>query len=108
MWAYTVSHKELLLRSRKDDEGGTRIDVLFKGVEALCLPTKLTNLAIREASDEEAAHGLGGLAAADPTGELRVFLVQSAEGEGRVVALVMFYAEDDGWWHEPSPLWRSG
>ena len=35
LWSYRVSHSQLLLRSVRDAEHTSRIDVLFKGVDAL-------------------------------------------------------------------------
>jgi hypothetical protein len=46
LWSYRVSHSQLLLRSVKDAEHTSRIDVLFKGVDALDLPTRLDGLVI--------------------------------------------------------------
>ncbi len=34
LWAYTVSHGSLLLRSTKTDDEPTRVDVLFRNVKA--------------------------------------------------------------------------
>jgi hypothetical protein len=46
VWAYTVSHSQLLLRTRTAG-GQPRIDVLFKPVEAMKIRTDFDGLVIR-------------------------------------------------------------
>lgn len=46
MWRYSVGHSMLLLRSTKDEQHDTRVDVLFKRVERLDLPTVCQGLTI--------------------------------------------------------------
>ena len=53
MWAYTVGHGQLLLRSPKATDLPTRIDVLFKNVAAVCLPTILDGLIVSEPTEGE-------------------------------------------------------
>jgi hypothetical protein len=43
-WLYTASHSQLLLRSNPPAEGEERIEVLFKGVPWMDLPTRLDGL----------------------------------------------------------------
>ena len=88
MWRYNVSHAQLLLRSTKDDRVATRIDVLFKGVRMVKLPTTMTALEVM------GSHPAGG--------EDRRYTVRFAGGEGYVVAAVAAVVEDDGEYHEPS------
>ncbi|MFD5780522.1 hypothetical protein [Streptomyces sp. NPDC126933] len=54
VWAYSLSHSQLLLRSAPVD-GGPRIDVLFKPVEAIRTGMVYDGLVIRCATDEERA-----------------------------------------------------
>ncbi|MEU8782318.1 hypothetical protein [Streptomyces sp. NPDC048637] len=53
VWQYTVSHRRLLLRSSRE-EYGTRIDILFAGVERLCVKRIYEGLTIRQGTSEEA------------------------------------------------------
>src|SRR4051794_7357175 len=46
IWRYEVGHAQLLLRSVKDDHHASRIDVLFKTVKAIDLPTRFDGLQI--------------------------------------------------------------
>ncbi|MGW5570410.1 hypothetical protein ACWEVD_04345 [Nocardia thailandica] len=56
VWAYTVSHGQLLLRSDVGRNGnGTTIDILFKPVKAMKLQHRYEGLRIRCADEEEAA-----------------------------------------------------
>ncbi len=55
LWSARVGHRQLLLRSIKNGDDGTRIDVLFKPVSALKLRTSLNGLTVREATGEERA-----------------------------------------------------
>jgi len=61
IWSYTVSHRQLLLRSTRQDHAlgapdlDTQIDVLFKNVTALKLASRLTELKLREVRDEQAS-----------------------------------------------------
>lgn len=47
LWLYTVGHKTLLLRSVKNASASTRIDLVFKPVERLSLPTTLDGIDLR-------------------------------------------------------------
>ena len=53
MWRYSVSHRVLLLRSAKDDDYRTRIDVVFGQVSRMLLEPALEGLEIREATARE-------------------------------------------------------
>ena len=55
IWAYSVSHSQLLIRSNRSDDCLTRIDVLFKDVAAIKLPTLFDRFKVTEASASETA-----------------------------------------------------
>ena len=111
VWEYTVSHAQLLLRSVRNEQHATRVDVLFKNVGFVMLPTSLTITAIEPVS---AADPLVERAKAEEV--LRdgqtAFALRSDEQDGLVVSGSMVSAEDDREYHEPSslPCWpmRSG
>jgi hypothetical protein len=79
VWAFTVSHSQLLLRARVAD-GQPRIDILFKPVEAMKLRTEYAVLVLRcataaERDDILASYGLAG-------DTLRVLVIETAAGSG--------------------------
>ncbi|MFD7083923.1 hypothetical protein ACFYXV_11370 [Streptomyces sp. NPDC002181] len=53
VWAYTVSHTRLLLRSTIQNDGENRIDVFFGGVDRMLLQPVYEGLTIAEASAED-------------------------------------------------------
>jgi hypothetical protein len=53
IWIYSVSHGQMLLRSTRSDGLDTSVDVLFKDIAALQLPTAFDGLLITEASNDE-------------------------------------------------------
>lgn len=82
VWLYSVSHAQLLLRSVKTAAFASRIDILFKAVELMDIPTAFNGLQIERSG-----------------GSYRL----SGEGwQGRVVAAACFAAEDQGEYHDPS------
>jgi hypothetical protein len=101
VWAYTVSHSQLLLRARVA-EGESRIDVLFKPVEAMKLRTDYAGLVVRcgTAAERDRVLASTGL---DGTG-LRVLVVETAAGFDYVVTGAFGWREDDGRDNEPSSL----
>lgn len=98
VWAYTVGHGQLLLRSNRTAERSTRIDILFKDVGALNMPTILRDLTIAEATAEE--FGLNRRIAESR----RVFRVSSLDYLGFVVAGAVAMQEDDREYNDPSAL----
>lgn len=84
VWRYEVGHAQLLLRSVKGDDHGSRIDVLFKAVQAIDLPTTFDGLQIERDGDRYAVSGIG--------------------WSGGVIAGACFQAEDAGEYYEPSPF----
>src|SRR5262249_4398796 len=53
VWLYTVSLRQLLLRSNRSETHATRIDIHFMDVEAIQLPTIFDGLVLAEASQDE-------------------------------------------------------
>jgi hypothetical protein len=101
VWAYTVSHSQLLLRTRAAD-GQPRIDVLFKPVEAMKVRTDYEGLTIRCATSDENDQIL---AASGQTGAgLRVLILDSAGEMDYVVTGAIGWKEDHGQDRDPSTL----
>ena len=53
LWAYTVGHGQVLMRSTKIDPASSRVDIAFKNVIALKLPSVFDRLAIEESSADQ-------------------------------------------------------
>jgi hypothetical protein len=107
VWAYTVGHRQLLLRSTKAGKHGTRIDVLFKNVTRIDLPTQLESLRVNEAGAQVRAAVLQALRAdGTPTKveDQQVFEVSGSGVTGIVVAGYVGFVEDEGEYDDPSVL----
>ena len=101
LWKYTVGHGQLLLRSTKGPNVPTRIDVLFKGVSEFHLPTLLSGLSIREASDDQ-IRDLCSLRESPSFNHGKVYRVKGTDFIGYVAALSCYCHEDEGEYYAPS------
>ncbi|ASW57210.1 hypothetical protein CIK06_28330 [Plantactinospora sp. KBS50] len=97
VWAYTISHSQLVLRARTTGTDGhrpTRIDVLFKPVEAMKTRMEYRDgLVIRCATTDErdrilADAGLVGT-------NFRVFVLPTPDGLDHVVTMGVGWCEDE-------------
>jgi hypothetical protein len=89
LWAFTVSHGQLLLRSPKGDGGATRVDVLFKPVRRMNLPVRMDGLRVEALEDGR-------------------FRLSGSGWEGEVLAGSVAAAEDELDFNDPSPLYLGG
>jgi hypothetical protein len=103
MWSHTVGHSQLLLRATKDRDHPTRVDILFKNVAAMSVPTLMRELRVRQASPIEREEILS-TADVDHPEDRRCFVLEGPGFAGWVVAGVMVAVENDGEYHEPSSL----
>jgi hypothetical protein len=101
VWAYGITHRQLLLRSRRR-HGPTRIDVLFKPVTRLSIREGYAGLAIRCATEDESAVILAD--AGEGSRESRVLMLESGFIRDFVVAGAFGWREDDGDETGPSDL----
>lgn len=101
MWSYAVGHGQLLLRSPKSTDSPTRIDVLFKNVAFVCLPTMFDGLAVSEATMEEETKLKSQLGSPRQEGR-KLFVVRGADFMGYVVAGAVASYEDEREYYEPS------
>ena len=101
IWAYTVGHGQLLLRSVKGETFSTRIDVLFKNVAAIHLPTLFDGLAVAEATEMEKRELLVQVDSLRLEGR-KVFVVRGSSFTGYVVAGVVAWHEDELEYYDPS------
>ena len=97
-WSYTVSHGQLLLRSTKSRQRDTQVDVLFKDVVFVSIPTSLENIEILEADDADRPTGL------ELEKDRKIFVVRGTDFSGFVAAAVVLHAEGTGAHNDPSPL----
>jgi hypothetical protein len=95
LWIYSVSHSQLLLRSNRSSEEATRIDVLFKDVAAIELPTSFDGLSIAMASGDETSE-LRIQLGTRPILDQKTFIVRGRGFVGYVVASVLFWHQDEG------------
>ncbi len=103
VWEYTVSHRQLLLRSVQGKVHPTQVDVLFKSVTGMNLPATFQGLQVHSADLKEAAEmrlskgSLGQLS--------RKFYKLTGDGwSGGILAGLMAWVEDQSDYHEPSKL----
>lgn len=106
VWAYTLSHSQLLLRAAKtptDRDQQWRIDILFKPIAAIKTRMSYGGLVLRCATIEEHERILRetGLPAHSDS---RVFIIEAAETIDYVVAQAVGWQEDDQEEHDPSAL----
>lgn len=100
MWRYDVGHARLLFRSPKSADHPTRVDVLFKNVAAIHMPTLFTGMAIRSGprslpSDPRNLGTSGGT----------IFEITGDNVSGHIIAGAVVAREDEGSHGDPSPLW---
>jgi len=103
VWHYTVGHSRLLLRSPKTETLQTRVDVLFKNVAAINLPTLMDGITV-ELANEDTAQAIAGRSGSWSLGDRKVFIIRGNNYEGFVVAGSMVQAEDTLEYDAPSPL----
>jgi len=103
MWKFTVSHGMLLLRSTKSPNHPTRVDVLFKNVARINMPTTFDGFIVSAASEAETqdlVQQLGTLA----LHRRHTFLIEGSNFRGHVVAGIVVWHEDEGEYSQPSVL----
>lgn len=99
VWLYSVSHSTLLLRAPKTAAAPTRIDVLFKPVSWMSVPSKLGGLEITELPAARAAEV--GADVTQLTRGKRLFELRTRDGAGLVIAGTFAWHEDDGDYDDP-------
>jgi hypothetical protein len=102
LWAYTVSRRQLLLRSTKSEEHPSRIDVIFWNVLRVNLPVTLRGLEISESS-ASTNDFLAELPAESRRGQ-NLYTLKGDITTGSIVASGIDYIEDGGEYDQPSAL----
>lgn len=102
MWFYDASHSQLLLRSSsRGNPRKKRLEVYFKAVDRICIPTSMASLSI--------ALGDPGDLADPPPAELltlgrKLYVLRGKGFIGYVVAGYVGWTEDDLSYNDPSSL----
>ena len=104
IWSYSVSHSQLLLRSPKEDSAeNTRVDLLFKNVGWINLPSILDDVIVSEISISEAGSVIAGIDS-HLLRTRKLISLKSSTSVGFVIAGAFVWREDTGEYFEPSPL----
>ena len=94
VWGYTVSHGQLLLRSTKDNDYPTRVDVLFKNVIFIQIPVLFLGLVVSE-MDKKDFQSLNLSTGLYPERNRKFFKVSGNNWNGVIVAGVVSFLEED-------------
>ena len=108
IWTYYKGHRQLILRaphfkSIQEPTFPTRVDVLFKNVHALKLPTNMLGLSVSIAH-ADMADQIAREIALPLYGDQNIYLVHGSDYAGYVVAGTVVMVEDNGDDDAPSPL----
>jgi hypothetical protein len=106
VWVYSVSHAQLMLRGNRSETFTTRIDVLFKGVAAINLPTIFDGFLVTESTGDEVRE-LNLQLGSNSLVRQRTFIIRGQNFAGHVVALAMFWHEDSGFHYDESFFQKS-
>ena len=101
MWAFSVGHLQLLMRSTKVPGFPTRIDILFKNVDVIQLPTKFDGLMISEDSEKKIKELYPWIDSRTIEGQ-KLFCVRGSNFMGHVIAGAVAWHEDELEYHDPS------
>lgn len=99
-WRYTVSHRQLLLWSTKEDGGATRVEILFKNVAAMKIAPVYEGIRISEATGEDRSAIVEELGLSERN--QHVWIVESPRFRGYVAAGAVVTHEDEREYNEPS------
>ena len=101
VWRYTVSHRQLLIRSNKGNSYTTRLEVLFKDVAFMALPPVMKGVTITECgtAGDELPAGLNASQVSKPW-----YRIEADGAVGYVAAGAVVTNEDDLGYEESSPL----
>ena len=94
VWLYDIGHGQLLLRSTKDEHHSTQVDVLFKNVNLMHIPTLFSKLIISEMTKED-FQSLGLSTGLHPPIDQRYFHLEGDNWQGIVVAGYVGWLEED-------------
>lgn len=101
VWRYTVSHRQLLLRSNKENSSPTRLEILFKDVVFMAIPSVMKGVTITEcgAVDDELPAGMAAFRVSKPW-----YRIETDGAVGYIAAGAVVTNEDNFGYEEPSSL----
>ena len=101
VWHYTVSHRQLLIRSNKENLSPTRLEILFKDVAFMAVQPVMRGMTITECSTtvDELPACLNASQVSRPW-----YRIETDGAVGYVAAGVMVTNEDQLGYEEPSSL----
>lgn len=94
VWDYAVSHQQMVIRSPGPDENGPHLDLHFRGVEFVNVPTILKGLSIVSPKESEVSRARE-LVAPRPCDPGMVWILESRGQRYMVVAARLDVAETD-------------
>ena len=94
VWLYLVGHSQLLLRSTKDEHHSTQVDVLFKNVDLIQIPTYFSKLIISEMSEKD-FQSLGLSIGLLPPIDQKYFRLEGDNWQGVIAAGYVGWLEED-------------
>lgn len=94
VWDFTVSHKQIIIRSLGPEENSPNLDLHFRGVDFLSIPTVFLGLSINTATEAEVLQAQQLLAPRGCTPE-SVWVLESRGRRYFVVAAALDIAETD-------------
>jgi hypothetical protein len=103
VWSYTVGHGQLLLRSTKDAQNSTQVDVLFKNVGLVSLPTFFDGLTVIESTKQE-LESSGLTTGLLPAENRKCMKLEGNNWRGAIVAGNIAWSEDDAEHYAESKL----
>jgi hypothetical protein len=101
IWLYSVTHSTLLLRSVRTDDHATRVDIIFKRVRRIDIPTRIVGIDLRVVDAAKSAapsHFTAHLADKDQI----LYSLAGEVGDSFVVASTVAWNEDGGEDDDPS------
>src|SRR5436853_523848 len=99
VWKYTVSHRQLLIQSHRSNSVATRLELLFKNVAYMAVPSVMNGVSISLCPPEELPGHLRTLDLAKPW-----YRLTSEDHAGFVAADAVAVNEDELGYEDPSAL----
>lgn len=107
LWAFSVGHSQLLLRSLKSESHPTRVDVVFASTSVVCIPGTIDNLSIEPVADGPLPEAIERIIHSQPQYTRTVYELRGDGFTGYVVAGAVEYLEDEGEFDDPSGLFHA-
>lgn len=96
IWAATVGHGQLLLRSVKSETHGTRVDVAFFAVSAVAIPETINNLVVEETTPDHVPESVRPIVLSGLPAFGKIYRISGDGFTGFIAAGDFGWREDDG------------